>query len=424
MQTHRTCGPGPGPLRRPAVDRPGRLRPPGRASGAFRRLPGASGSGLMCCALLVCMACGGCGRSTVPAPHTGLTPPLRAGREAPGGTSDPRRAPSDLPPIHLESIQCAAFSPDGKFLLTGYDISASPPEPDPRPFLRLWDVDTGRQVRVLEGHTDRVRSVAFLPDSRRAISASRDGTWKLWDVTTGRTLWTVPAAYGGVGPAIPADGKSAWGCTLSDVSLGRLAVRGLDRGEIVRTFEGDIISPAAVAVSPDGEHALTVPGFGRRGGTISLWGQASDRMLTSLGTGPDWGPPAAFSPDGRLAITGGSRKVEPSCEIVLWDVRRRRELRRFPPSEYGYVSATFTPDGRYLLAGRLDSTLVRWEVTTGREVWSAKLAEGDIGASAYAFSADGKLAFPVFALDPRAKRPELWDLTSGKLLRALEVPGP
>lgn len=102
----------------------------------------------------------------------------------------------------------------------------------------------------------------------------------------------------------------------------------------------------------------------------------------------------------------------------------RREVRRFPPSEFGYVAAAFTPDGRYLLAGRLDSTLLRWEVATGKEVWSAKLAEGGLGVMDYAFSPDGKVAFAALSLDVHDKRPELWDLTTGKLLRTLEIQGP
>src|SRR5262249_59656701 len=54
--------------------------------------------------------------------------------------------------------------------------------------VRLWDVETGRCLRVLEGHTDQVWSVALSADHRRALSGSNDCTVRLWDVETGRCL--------------------------------------------------------------------------------------------------------------------------------------------------------------------------------------------------------------------------------------------
>ena len=54
--------------------------------------------------------------------------------------------------------------------------------------VRLWDLETGRCLRVLEGHTDAVVSVAWSADPRRALSGSNDKTVRLWDVETGRCL--------------------------------------------------------------------------------------------------------------------------------------------------------------------------------------------------------------------------------------------
>ncbi len=52
--------------------------------------------------------------------------------------------------------------------------------------LRVWDVETGKQLRALEGHTDSVRAVAVV-DQRRVVSASDDRTLRVWDVDTART---------------------------------------------------------------------------------------------------------------------------------------------------------------------------------------------------------------------------------------------
>ena len=57
--------------------------------------------------------------------------------------------------------------------------------------LKLWDAETGQELRTLEGHTGEVSACAFSPDGARVVSASEDKTLKLWDAETGRELRTL-----------------------------------------------------------------------------------------------------------------------------------------------------------------------------------------------------------------------------------------
>ena len=59
--------------------------------------------------------------------------------------------------------------------------------------LRLWDLETGAELRRFEGHEGWVNSVAVLADGRRALSGSEDRTLRLWDLETGACL----ALFGG-----------------------------------------------------------------------------------------------------------------------------------------------------------------------------------------------------------------------------------
>jgi WD40 repeat protein len=54
--------------------------------------------------------------------------------------------------------------------------------------LRLWDLESGRTLHTLEGHTDFVSGVALMPDCRRAVSSSGDRTLRVWDLESGQTL--------------------------------------------------------------------------------------------------------------------------------------------------------------------------------------------------------------------------------------------
>jgi WD40 repeat protein len=46
----------------------------------------------------------------------------------------------------------------------------------------VWDVESGRELRTLEGHSNLVSGVAVTPDGKLAVSASWDKTLKVWDV--------------------------------------------------------------------------------------------------------------------------------------------------------------------------------------------------------------------------------------------------
>jgi WD40 repeat protein len=54
--------------------------------------------------------------------------------------------------------------------------------------IRLCDAITGRERMRFKGHTQVTHSLAFLPDGRRFISGSEDGTVRVWDIRTGTEL--------------------------------------------------------------------------------------------------------------------------------------------------------------------------------------------------------------------------------------------
>jgi len=95
----------------------------------------------------------------------------------------------------------AALAPDGRRVLAGSTDK----------IMRLWDLETGKELQRFAGHKDVVRNVAFLPDVRHVLSVSYDGTAKIWDAESGRPLYTFTKHRGGVkGVAIAPDGRSAF----------------------------------------------------------------------------------------------------------------------------------------------------------------------------------------------------------------------
>ena len=77
-----------------------------------------------------------------------------------------------------DNVTSVAFSPDGKWALSGSNDNT----------VRLWDCQTGKELRSFLGHSDAVSSVAFSPDGKWALSGSDDKTVRLWDCHTGQEL--------------------------------------------------------------------------------------------------------------------------------------------------------------------------------------------------------------------------------------------
>jgi WD40 repeat protein len=79
---------------------------------------------------------------------------------------------------HAWSVYAVAFSPDGALIASGSEDKT----------VRIWNAETGREQRTLQGHTGRINSVAFSPDGRRIASGGDDGAVFLWDALTGEVV--------------------------------------------------------------------------------------------------------------------------------------------------------------------------------------------------------------------------------------------
>src|ERR1017187_9037236 len=73
---------------------------------------------------------------------------------------------------HSAGLNSVAFSPDGRWALTGSSDGTA----------LVWDLATSQEIRRLVGHSGGVNSVAFSPDGRWALTGSDYKTSRLWEV--------------------------------------------------------------------------------------------------------------------------------------------------------------------------------------------------------------------------------------------------
>jgi WD40 repeat protein/predicted Ser/Thr protein kinase len=283
-----------------------------------------------------------------------------------------------VPAIYFANLQ---FSPDSRLLLATFELAATVTYEDGQKALysdgavRVWDVASGREVRVLAGHSDRVVSACFSPDGRRILTASWDGTACLWDADSGERLHVMSnpnfslqsAAFnkdGGRIVLVSAKGKNrsfrpALVPPAVDPPLRPdAAVAGIQRNgtSSIAWLLGPGVPEKEYAPVRlfDAESGKQIAVLGREDTPKSVNGEslnpppgkpASATPDKPADPYPDEGLCAAFSPDGECVAVGcwlGS--------VKFWDARTGKFLSSWQDKEKnGWESIAWSADGQRLL---------------------------------------------------------------------------
>ncbi len=295
---------------------------------------------------------------------------------------------------HTDRVSSVAFSPvDATLLATGSSDRT----------VKLWDVETQQEIVTLEGHTGRVSSVAFSPvDATLLATGSSDRTVKLWDVETQQEIVTLEDHTGGVSSvAFSSDGMTlAAGSYDGPVKLWDVATH-----RDIGTFEDHTGGVSSVAFSSDG---MTLAA-GSYDGPVKLWDVATHRDIGTFEGHTDRVSSVAFSPvDATLLATGSSDRT-----VKLWDVETQQEIVTLEDHTGGVSSVAFSRDGSTLATGSSDRTVKLWDMMT--LVNFATLAHTSEIYSV-AFSSDGT----TIVSGTTTGTVELWD-TSGLMGVRLEA---
>ncbi|KAJ5195670.1 wd40 protein [Penicillium cf. viridicatum] len=319
---------------------------------------------------------------------------------------------------HLKRVNSVAFSGDGQVIASGSEDHT----------IRVWDVNSGLQIRILGGHSE---------DGRILASGSDDHTFRFWNIKTGLLIQALVApgcvnliTYTAANPDMLAS-SSGSSITVWDMKTGsevwtqknsqdvssldfspdgqRLVSAGRGQNKIWDVKTGREISirrePSTSAGSLS-ERQLLVSGI--HGWAFSVLDAQTGLEIKETTHSPHAIESLAILQE-RHIVAVGSRYND----IFLWDVSTGSEIRKLQGHSGSVLSLTFSADSQILASGADDCTIKLWDVETSLKV--EKVNGHSCEVRSVVISTDGKMVASA-----GGKYIKLWDAKTGAELRTLQ----
>ena len=252
-----------------------------------------------------------------------------------------------------------AFSADNRLLASSsYDGT-----------IKVWDAKSGEEKYNLEGHTDCVNAVLFLP-SGMLVSGSHDKTVRFWDTKTGKEIKRIP--------------HDSWVLTLA-------------------------LSPLPASTNSQ------LLAIGSQDKDIKIWDSGTGTEGEKLVGHSDWVEAVAFSP--LPSVTQVLASASQDQTVRLWDVKTGVEIRTMEGHEGAVNAVAFSSNGELLASASNDNTVRLWDTQTGSAMRKLEGHSDPILAVAFSTSWSDSQILVSASVD---KSIRLWNTGTGEETRKLE----
>jgi WD40 repeat protein len=291
---------------------------------------------------------------------------------------------------HASPVTAVALSANGQALASGGGST-----------IRFWNQNNAQQAGLIGAHEKALTSLVFHPSGNQILSASADGTLKLWRLPlTAPTLAAHPDQV--TGAALSPDGnKLLTGCKDKQVRLWNLA-----NGQVERTLGGTTLAVTCVAFDPKGVYVVA----GGADKSLTVWKAADGaqvKRLASLAAVPN---AIAISPDGKTLAAGFADN-----SVRLYDIVQGKEVKSLTGHKGAVNALVYTPKGDLIVTAGADKTVRKWSAADGSD---KGVIEAGTVVHCLALDKDGVRV----AAGGTDKKVQVWTLADGKSAASFATP--
>ncbi|GCE22951.1 WD40 repeat domain-containing protein [Dictyobacter kobayashii] len=333
---------------------------------------------------------------------------------------------------HTNWTLTISWSPDGRFLATGYYCYA----------VVIWDAQTGRKSSLLEAHQTTINSIAWSPDGQYLATASDDGLVYVWNAHTATIVYT----YKGHNPGVTVVAWSPDSLLLASGNGGAIHIWQALAGQLLTAYQHSSGQISELNWSPDGQYLAVGAWYAPQvvydiqrttilatydkataftnnvswsvdssllactGEGVHLWEVHTDKTILRRGQ-PTTIYTSRPSPDGSLIATVNA------TNLYIWEASTGSTIAIYRPTSTYIQSIDWSPTGTSIVSGHMYGEVLTWNIVSrdARPLTRTYLGQQGTENSRYtivasvAYAPGGKLLAAA-----RCKTIFIWDVETGE----------
>ncbi len=259
----------------------------------------------------------------------------------------PFRHAQTLSDAHGDGVWGLAFSPNGTLLASGGGLGDKK--------IKIWDVETWRELRTLTGNTHSVESVAFSPDGEYLVSGSYSSELKVWRTSDWVNIVNMTDHTGSVyWVSFSPDGKYLSSASWDDTVI----IWDTSDWSKLETLTDHTDEIECSEFSPNGTLLATAS----TDKDVRIWDTTRWTSIKTLGHA-EAVKGVNFSPNGSYLASCGTDN-----DVYVWDTSDWSLFKTLSGHTDQVIHASFSPDGRYLVSGSEDDSFIVWDTTSWKQV--------------------------------------------------------